>query len=91
MQRSIKDGSITFLRNSYNGEEGKPKNTLRTQSLRIQLMRFKHSRMHRDNRRPGIGRPPRGTGPSAYPFFLPREWTPISSIEEGLMLKEREA
>jgi hypothetical protein len=54
-------------------------------------MQFKHSRMHRDNRRPGIGRPPRGTGPSAYPFFLPREWTPISSIEEGLMLKEREA
>lgn len=31
MQRSIKDGSITFLRNSYNGGEGKPKNTLRTQ------------------------------------------------------------
>lgn len=31
MQRSIKDGSITFLRNSSNGGEGKPKNTLRTQ------------------------------------------------------------
>ncbi|KAM7249638.1 hypothetical protein ACFE04_011469 [Oxalis oulophora] len=31
MQRSLKDGSITFLRNSSNGGEGKPKNTLRTQ------------------------------------------------------------
>lgn len=31
MQRSIKDGSITFLRNCSNGGEGKPKNTLRTQ------------------------------------------------------------
>lgn len=31
MQRSIKDGSITFLRNSSNGGEGKPKNTLITQ------------------------------------------------------------
>ncbi|KAB1227958.1 hypothetical protein CJ030_MR1G013838 [Morella rubra] len=31
MQRSIKDGSITLLRNSSNGREGKPKNTLRTQ------------------------------------------------------------
>ncbi|KAL5749421.1 hypothetical protein ACOSP7_024024 [Xanthoceras sorbifolium] len=31
MQRSIKDGFITFLRNSSNGGEGKPKNTLRTQ------------------------------------------------------------
>lgn len=32
MQRSIKDGSITFLRNSSNGGEGKPKNTLRTRA-----------------------------------------------------------
>jgi hypothetical protein len=31
MQRSIKEGSITFLRKSYNGGEGKPKNTKRTQ------------------------------------------------------------
>lgn len=31
MQRSIKDGSITFRRNCSNGGEGKPKNTLRTQ------------------------------------------------------------
>ncbi|GER51790.1 histidine ammonia-lyase [Striga asiatica] len=31
MQRSLKDGSITLLTNSSNGEEGKPKNTLRTQ------------------------------------------------------------
>lgn len=31
MQRSIKDGSITFLRNSSNGGEDKPKKTLRTQ------------------------------------------------------------
>lgn len=31
MQRSIKDGSITFLRKSSNGGEGRPKNTLRTQ------------------------------------------------------------
>lgn len=27
MRRSIKDGSITFLRNCSNGGEGKPKNT----------------------------------------------------------------
>ncbi|KAI8542507.1 hypothetical protein RHMOL_Rhmol08G0143300 [Rhododendron molle] len=32
MQRSIKDGSIPFLKKSSNGE-GKPKNTLRTQQL----------------------------------------------------------
>lgn len=31
MQRSIKDGFLTFLRNSSNGGEGKAKNTLRTQ------------------------------------------------------------
>ncbi|PKI07413.1 hypothetical protein CRG98_049593 [Punica granatum] len=31
MQRSIKEGSITFLRKSSNGGEGKSKNTLRTQ------------------------------------------------------------
>ena len=31
-------------------------------------MRFKHSRMHRDNRTPGISKPSRGPGPSPNPL-----------------------
>lgn len=31
-------------------------------------MRFKHSRMHRDNRAPGISKPSRGPGPSPNPL-----------------------
>jgi hypothetical protein len=74
MQRSIKEGSITFLRKSSNGGEGKPKNTQRTQqptqevTITPDQMRFKHSRMHRDNRAPGISKPSRGPGPPPNPL-----------------------